>query len=139
MPWPAAGGVPWPTAIGIPWPADQIPAPGHYCFVATVGNTYQSAPNPALLNNFASFADYENYIATTNQITWRNFNVVTVPMGKIRPPWGHLIPLPFHLTGAWNTGTGSGPFTMTACSTDRNQQNGFYCNATGTAPVRLTF
>ena len=89
------------STIGIPWPADQIPAPGHYCFVATVGNTYQSAPNPALLSNFASFADYENYIATNNQITWRNFNVVTVPMGQIKPPWGHLIPLHFHLTGAW--------------------------------------
>lgn len=41
----------------------------------------------------------------------------------------------FHLTGSWNTGTGSGPFTMTGCSTDRNQQNGFYCDATGKAPV----
>lgn len=41
----------------------------------------------------------------------------------------------FHLTGSWNTGTGSGPFTMTGCSTDRNQLNGFYCDATGKAPV----
>jgi hypothetical protein len=44
----------------------------------------------------------------------------------------------FHLTGAWNTGTASGGFTMTGCSTDRNQQNGFYCNATGYAPVIAT-
>jgi Pectate lyase superfamily protein len=44
----------------------------------------------------------------------------------------------FHLTGAWNTGTGSGGFTMTGCSTDRSQHNGFYCDATGTAPVILT-
>jgi hypothetical protein len=44
----------------------------------------------------------------------------------------------FHLTGAWNTGTGSGGFTMTGCSTDRNQHNGFYCDASGAAPVILT-
>jgi hypothetical protein len=89
------------STLGIPWPADQIPAPGHYCFVATVGNAYQTAPDPALLNTFSSFQDYENYIATTNQVTWRNFNVVAVPSGQIRPSWGHLISLPFHLTGAW--------------------------------------
>ena len=41
----------------------------------------------------------------------------------------------FHLTGAWNTGTAAGGFTMAGCSTDRNTQNGFYCNATGYAPV----
>lgn len=43
----------------------------------------------------------------------------------------------WHLTGAWNTGTGSGPFLMTGCSSDRNQQNGFFCSATGNAPVML--
>jgi hypothetical protein len=89
------------TSIGIPWPADQIPAPGHYCFVATVGCNYQPAPVPELLANFATFQDYENYIADNPNVTWRNFNVVQVQMGQIRPPWGHLVPLPFHLTGAW--------------------------------------
>jgi hypothetical protein len=89
------------TPIGIPWPADQIPAPGHYCFVATVGCNYQPAPVPELLANFATFQDYENYIADNPNVTWRNFNVVQVQMGQSRPPWGHLVPLPFHLTGAW--------------------------------------
>jgi hypothetical protein len=89
------------TSIGIPWPADQIPAPGHYCFVATVGCNYQPAPDPMLLNSFATFQDYENYIDNNANVTWRNFNVVRFPMGQIRPPWGHFLSLPFRLTGAW--------------------------------------
>ena len=89
------------TSIGIPWPADQIPGPGHYCFVATVGCNYQPAPDPADLSNFATFQDYENFIANTFNVTWRNFNVVAAPMHQHRPPWGHLVALPFYLTGAW--------------------------------------
>ena len=42
----------------------------------------------------------------------------------------------WHLTGVWNN---TGTFTMTACSTDRNTQNGFYCDATGSfSPVMLS-
>ena len=41
----------------------------------------------------------------------------------------------WHLTGAWGN---NGTFMMTACSTDRNQKNGFYCDATGSfTPVML--
>jgi hypothetical protein len=90
------------TTIGIPWPADEIPAPGHYCFVATVGNNYQPAPNPEVLMAFATFQDYYNYILDNNNITWRNFNVVDVPMGQIKGRFGDLLGLPFHITGAWN-------------------------------------
>ena len=85
------------TSIGIPWPADQIPAPGHYCFVATVGCNYQPAPNPAQLNSFPTFQDYENFISNNPNVTWRNFNVVQGHMGHRRD----YVPLPFHLTGAW--------------------------------------
>jgi len=89
------------SAIGIPWPADQIPAAGHYCFVATVGNNYQPAPNPETLANFATFQDYYNYILGNNNITWRNFNVVNFAAGQIQRPFGPLVPLPFLLSGAW--------------------------------------
>lgn len=42
----------------------------------------------------------------------------------------------WHLTGAWGNNS---TFMMTACSTDRNTQNGFYCNATGSfTPIILT-
>jgi hypothetical protein len=95
------------TTLGIPWPADQIPmvprplphtlggGRGHYCFIATVGNNYQPAPNPETLSAFSTFQDHYNYILNNNNITWRNFNVVPVRKGKIG-----LISLPFHITGA---------------------------------------
>ena len=82
---------------GITWPSDQLPPAGHDCFVAAVGNAFAPGPNPA---NFATFTDFENYIYANNNITWRNFNVVT-PMGGHLPHWGKFLPLPFLLTGAW--------------------------------------
>ena len=83
---------------GIPFTSGNIPAPGHYCFVATVGCNYQPAPNPETLSNFATFEDYYNYILNNNNITWRNFNVVQGSGGS-SPGMLHL---PFHLTGFWN-------------------------------------
>jgi hypothetical protein len=95
---------------GITWPSDEIPAPGHYCFVATVGNADNPAPGQSApsetgppLVGFANFNDYENYVAANNNIAWRNFNVVTVGPHMIgRPPFGEFIPLPFLISGAWD-------------------------------------
>jgi len=85
---------------GIVWPADQIPAPGHYCFVATVGNADEAAPAPG---SFASFTDFYNYILANNNITWRNFNVITPLPGPIgRHRFGEYVGLPFLITGAWD-------------------------------------
>jgi serine protease len=61
------------SSPGITWPAHQLPGPGAYCFVATLGNADDPAPNPA---NFATSDDFMNYIYANNNITWRNFNVV---------------------------------------------------------------
>lgn len=97
------------STIGIPWPADQIPAPGHYCFVATVGNNYQAPPDPETLANFATFQDYYDYILENNNITWRNFNVGPVTMFGGIGGFGQFVPLPFHITGAW---TGHERFTF---------------------------
>ncbi|HLW54109.1 MAG TPA: hypothetical protein VKW06_14825 [Candidatus Angelobacter sp.] len=83
---------------GITWPADKIPVPGHYCFVSAVGNGAAPGPNPG---SFATFNDFVNYIYTNNNITWRNFNVVTHPLLR-RPPWGDFIPLRFLIAGAWD-------------------------------------
>jgi hypothetical protein len=88
---------------GITWPADKLPGPGHYCFVAAVGNADDPGPNPA---SFASFNDFVNYIYANNNITWRNFNVVAPGVHPIRPPFGNHIPLPFLLTGAWDKSHG---------------------------------
>jgi len=83
---------------GITWPLANIPVEGHYCFVATVGNAVEPAPVPTTFN---TWNDFVNYIYTHNNITWRNFNVVTnvpQPKGRFR---GH-VPLPFLISGAWD-------------------------------------
>lgn len=67
---------------GIAWPADQLPGPGQYCFVATVGNGY--APPPYALN-FPTLNDFTNYIYANNNITCRNFTVVAP---SVQPPTG---------------------------------------------------
>jgi hypothetical protein len=83
---------------GIAWPADQLPGPGHYCFIAAVGNADAPGPNPG---SFASFTDFENYIYANNNITWRNFNVVSA-LHLPLPSWGGFIPLRFLIAGAWD-------------------------------------
>jgi hypothetical protein len=76
---------------GISWPQSSIPGPGHYCFVAAVGNATDPAPAPSAFN---SFNDFVAYIYAHNNITWRNFNVVLSAH--------HHIPLPFLISGAWD-------------------------------------
>jgi len=60
------------SSPGITWASANIPAPGHYCFVATAGNAADPAPNPG---TFATFNEFVDYIYAHNNITWRNFNV----------------------------------------------------------------
>jgi Pectate lyase superfamily protein len=43
----------------------------------------------------------------------------------------------YHVTGAWNTGTGSGGMTLAACSTDRSTKNGILVDATGNSPILI--
>jgi serine protease len=62
------------TAWGpLVWPTGAIPGPGHYCFVAVVGNVLDPAPDPA---SFLDFDNFVRYIRENNNVTWRNFNVV---------------------------------------------------------------
>jgi hypothetical protein len=84
---------------GITWSQADIPAPGHYCFVATVGNADDPAPAPA---TFRSFDDFVKYILAHNNITWRNFNVVASTHHRHEGPFSGYVPLPFHITGAWD-------------------------------------
>jgi hypothetical protein len=84
---------------GITWPSNAIPGPGHYCFVATVGNADEPAPTPT---SFNSFEDFENYIYAHNNITWRNFNVVGNSPHRRGNPFGEFIGLPFLISGAWD-------------------------------------
>lgn len=77
----------------IPWQAADIPAQGHYCFVATVGTADDPVPPLASLMNFDNFM---TFIRNNNNVTWRNFNVVN----NVADPADPGVLMPFLLTGA---------------------------------------
>jgi serine protease len=84
----------------IVWPAADIPAPGHYCFVALVGADDDPAPSPA---DFVDWDNFRSFIRNNNNVTWRNFNVVdNVPPPGAPPPG--FVPLPFVFAGAADRG-----------------------------------
>jgi serine protease len=57
----------------ITWHQADIPAPGHYCFVATVGTPNDQVPPLTALADFNAFVQF---VRDNNNVTWRNFNVV---------------------------------------------------------------
>ncbi len=77
----------------IPWPAADVPASGHACFVAIIGNALDPAPLPA---DFKDMDQFALFISRNNNVTWKNFNVVPLP-----PPAPMMSPMrmPFWLTG----------------------------------------
>jgi serine protease len=78
------------------WPAAEIPASGHYCFVALIGAPGDPAP---LLTDLENWNTFQLFIRENNNVTWRNFNVVNnVPPPRSSPP--NLVPLPFLAPGA---------------------------------------
>lgn len=82
---------------GITWAQADIPAPGHYCFVATVGNADEPAPDPS---SFATFDDFVTYVYAHNNLSWRNFNVID--KHRPRDRFGEAVGLPFVISGAWD-------------------------------------
>ena len=80
----------------ITWPSAAIPATGHYCFVALIGNVQDPAPAPA---DFLDWNNFTQFIRDNNNVTWRNFNVVNnAPPPGAMPPG--FVPLPFMAAGA---------------------------------------
>jgi hypothetical protein len=75
----------------IVWASGDIPATGHYCFVATVGTADDPVPP---LANLVDFDNFMAFIRDNNNVTWRNFNVVA--MGPSADP----IAMPFQIAGA---------------------------------------
>jgi hypothetical protein len=66
----------------IVWRAADLPAPGHYCFIALVGNAQDPSPPRAYFRNFDN---YYTFIRNNNNVTWRNFDVVANPAPAA--PW----------------------------------------------------
>jgi hypothetical protein len=55
------------------FPLGIIPSPGHYCMIAVVSDVLDPAPNHTLIT---SVTDYLNFVRNTNNIAYRNMNVV---------------------------------------------------------------
>lgn len=81
------------VAPGLTWPAAQIPATGHYCFVAVLDHPQDPAPPIPGPTDWTGFL---NMIRNTNNVTWRNFNVQDVQPD----PGADPVVLPFLLAGA---------------------------------------
>jgi hypothetical protein len=80
------------SSPGISW--SSVPATGHYCFVATVGNATDPAPTPS---TFPDFDHFMNYVYAYRGVTWRNFDTgVVVSAHALEFRFQFLIP------GAWD-------------------------------------
>ncbi|UFH53082.1 S8 family serine peptidase [Spirosoma sp. KNUC1025] len=80
----------------INWPAASVPPVGHYCFVGIIGNALDPAPEPADFNDWNNF---QLFIRNNNNVTWRNFNVVSAEPEPNASVEG-FVELPFLLVGA---------------------------------------
>jgi serine protease len=79
------------VADEILWASGDIPATGHYCFVATVGTADDPVPP---LANLVNFDNFRAFIRDNNNVTWRNFNIIA--MG----PSANPTPMKFQIAGA---------------------------------------
>ncbi|HET6977043.1 MAG TPA: S8 family serine peptidase [Pyrinomonadaceae bacterium] len=61
------------VANPITWPAADIPAAGHYCFVAILNQASDLAP---LVPPATDWDGFRAFIRNNNNVTWRNFNVI---------------------------------------------------------------
>jgi len=59
------------------WDQNDIPAPGHYCFVGMANHPQDGAPPLPSATNF-DWDDFRNFVRNNNNATWRNFNVEDV-------------------------------------------------------------
>jgi hypothetical protein len=79
----------------ITWAQADIPAPGHYCFVAILSQSHDPGPNPI---DFLDWDNFRAFIRNNNNVTWRNFNVVP----NVPPPGAEMIAQPFMMAGAFD-------------------------------------
>ena len=55
------------------WEMGDIPPIGHYCFVGLIDTVDDPAPDPTAIHNND---DYDRFIRKSNNVAWKNFNVV---------------------------------------------------------------
>src|SRR5262249_18280913 len=84
----------------IVWPKAQIPAPGHYCFLALAGNTLDPPPfttNARGQTAFGNAPHFYRFVGDNNNVAWRNFNVVSPDPTQ---PSSDAVDLDFMMAGA---------------------------------------
>jgi serine protease len=59
----------------IVWDANALPKLGHYCFISVLNHSL-SDPKPSKLFSVNSSIDFHEYVRSSNNVTWRNFNVI---------------------------------------------------------------
>ena len=64
----------------ITFPSALIPSPGHYCMIAVINDALDPVPDFTLIS---SVGDYLNYVRNTNNIAYRNMDVIDVVHGVI--------------------------------------------------------
>jgi subtilisin family serine protease len=81
----------------IVWQQGNLPAPGHYCFVATVDHPLDPEPLTAAfdVDPLLAWDAFFAFIRNNNNATWRNFNVAELP-----PPGGEGASEAFLVSGA---------------------------------------
>jgi serine protease len=84
------------VADEIVWAQSEVPAAGHYCFVAIASTATDPAPP---LGNLTDFDNFMAFIRNNNNATWRNFNVVPSTGPSADP-----IIMPFLAVGALDRG-----------------------------------
>ncbi len=60
------------------FPQAMIPAPGHYCMIAVLSSSVDPAPDHTLI---ASVTDYLHFVRSSNNISYRNMDVVNLVPG----------------------------------------------------------
>jgi len=66
---------------------NNVPAPGHYCFIATVEHPEDKLFTPVTFRleggnvpeEFRGLGYFKSYIRTENNVAWRNFHVIGLP------------------------------------------------------------
>lgn len=87
-----------PQVLGpVTWAGGSIPAPGHYCFVATIRSRCEEEPT---LSPGATWNEYVDFIRAKNGAVWRNFNVPDLSADEGGE--GGFFRFPFEFGGAFD-------------------------------------
>lgn len=75
------------------WMKEDIPNPGHYCFICIIGSSFDSAPDTTIVDTHTEFY---HLIKVSNNTTWKNFNIVDMFVDSINE-------INFKIKGWYNT------------------------------------